>query len=987
MENKILSVKRVLSGKFLFFMWVFTLVIPVVMANFSITWLFRTTEDSNASFARSKLILECEMFREEVRVENYLERKLKEFFAKYDSQLADASPEKIRNILKSEIGGEIAGVIVHGKDTNDFEISLSSFCRQRLAAFPKVFTRRFLQVLSSQNNCEFFDSNLKRKMDLLNKTGKWEKIESDAISYVRRQFGLIAEIPIFPEKVAWSVSARLNSSVYFFYKPIYEEKKGRKFVSRGYFFFIRGTSISGLKLLKDSLKPMNSQLIRSITHLNHEINDIEGYKIEKISSFSRDLNGSHLTFTLPQSLLTHLAQSGSFFPGKIFKLCRKMPLLRVSLPASALKHPLEQYYSGIKFLSSILAILGTILFIRVALFGLEIPLSIRTKVISALIFIVCLPVCMLIVSYSTYLEFNMRFNQAELEDHMKQRLESMNKAFTGFSGEQQNTCLKIKESIEKILKTNPDQKVLKTHLEKVINSGIAQDAFIFDTSNRVIHVSNNSARLIGKIDPDEDSHIKLLTKALINIVESDGKINNGNRAEVLALANESFYIDARFGNIILNSCGRIMKLGNFSNGTKYSTLKIIHPLTGRFYGLLVIRFTEQMIVNAFIESWKKEPNRLSAGNFEQNLKDYFFVFTREDENLKFDEHLYTEIADFNRYRPMLELANKISSSIFWTDKFNDILETAYIRYFAEEPFLVLTLANKSIAKHPLLYAIIAILVYLLGLFIFIFYLFGQIYLMPINEFTKVSRAIGEGQRDCFPQIDAEDEFGELARSFEKMIIGLEQKEKLSQFVSGDVLKALETNDDAGLRPGGEKIEATVLFAGVPILVNSSENSSIAEKMRLLNLSISIAEEVAIECGGILDKVIENTFMIVFRASIDETNHAILGAEAALLLRKRFLSAGLSIESGLATGIVVSGRIGSKAGKLDFTVIGDTVNLASRLKSLAGKATETSIIVAPSSIRKLRGRGRVRFIERIPIKGKSREYPLYELLDIRQVNNA
>jgi len=93
-------------------------------------------------------------------------------------------------------------------------------------------------------------------------------------------------------------------------------------------------------------------------------------------------------------------------------------------------------------------------------------------------------------------------------------------------------------------------------------------------------------------------------------------------------------------------------------------------------------------------------------------------------------------------------------------------------------------------------------------------------------------------------------------------------------------------------------------------------------------------------------------------------------------------AGYYIRAGIASGNVVSGRIGSRLGKLDYTVIGDTVNLAARLKIEAAKAGTTGIVVAPSTIRGLRGQGRVAFIERVEIKGKSREYPLYELLELR-----
>ncbi len=90
---------------------------------------------------------------------------------------------------------------------------------------------------------------------------------------------------------------------------------------------------------------------------------------------------------------------------------------------------------------------------------------------------------------------------------------------------------------------------------------------------------------------------------------------------------------------------------------------------------------------------------------------------------------------------------------------------------------------------------------------------------------------------------------------------------------------------------------------------------------------------------------------------------------------------LDIYAGIASGTVISGRIGSYTGKLDFTVIGDQVNLAARLKNEALESS-SGLIISGSTMRLLKGKGRVNFLRRCSLKGKSREYNIYELYELR-----
>ena len=94
--------------------------------------------------------------------------------------------------------------------------------------------------------------------------------------------------------------------------------------------------------------------------------------------------------------------------------------------------------------------------------------------------------------------------------------------------------------------------------------------------------------------------------------------------------------------------------------------------------------------------------------------------------------------------------------------------------------------------------------------------------------------------------------------------------------------------------------------------------------------MTLAEVEIEKNNGVIDKIIEVSLMVVFK----QKTHVIDAARGAIYVYKKASEANIVTKAGLATGIIVSGRIGSKSGRLDMTVIGDTVNMAARLKAEA-----------------------------------------------------
>jgi len=161
---------------------------------------------------------------------------------------------------------------------------------------------------------------------------------------------------------------------------------------------------------------------------------------------------------------------------------------------------------------------------------------------------------------------------------------------------------------------------------------------------------------------------------------------------------------------------------------------------------------------------------------------------------------------------------------------------------------------------------------------------------------------------------------------------------------------------------------------------------------LLNDYFTLVEEALSQRHGVVDKFVGDTVMAVFHPRGDEVGATVRAAQAALAIhdliaplnaaRQRGGQAPIVLGVGIATGTVISGRIGSERGRLDQTVIGNAVNLAARLQQQALAHAPNGVIVDPACIRYAHGELRVEFIARVPIKGRSRTFPLYRLVGCR-----
>lgn len=188
--------------------------------------------------------------------------------------------------------------------------------------------------------------------------------------------------------------------------------------------------------------------------------------------------------------------------------------------------------------------------------------------------------------------------------------------------------------------------------------------------------------------------------------------------------------------------------------------------------------------------------------------------------------------------------------------------------------------------------------------------------------------------------------------------------------------------------GGKNVTATVLFSDIREFTTLSEKLGPQATVSLLNEYFTLMVDCIQRQGGMLDKFIGDAIMAAFGIPVVHEDDEDRGLRTAIAMMNALsnwnaerVAQGketVRIGIGLNTDSVVSGNIGSPK-RMDFTLIGDGVNLAARLES-ACKQYAASILISENTYRKLMGTYRIREIDRVVVKGKSEPVGVYEVLD-------
>ena len=297
-----------------------------------------------------------------------------------------------------------------------------------------------------------------------------------------------------------------------------------------------------------------------------------------------------------------------------------------------------------------------------------------------------------------------------------------------------------------------------------------------------------------------------------------------------------------------------------------------------------------------------------------------------------------------------------------------------------------------IRKETMFILILSFFIILLGIAIAV--LLGIEFSRPISKLVLATQEIGKGNFQYRLETVRKDEFGDLATAFNYMAEELWNKlmiqKSFGRYVSPEVLDMILTHpEDSWLK--GTRNDATILFTDVRGFTAYSENKRPEEIVEYLNEYFAIATQCILEQGGYVDKFIGDAVLGVFGVPITHADHAERAIKATLEMQKSFKEQGekngnplLSrIGIGVNSGVVVAGTLGSQV-KMEYTVIGDSVNMASRLNHLAGSG---EIIISKSVYESTKDLVSVEPLPPQSIKGKSEKVEAFRVLGRKEDQKA
>jgi class 3 adenylate cyclase len=258
---------------------------------------------------------------------------------------------------------------------------------------------------------------------------------------------------------------------------------------------------------------------------------------------------------------------------------------------------------------------------------------------------------------------------------------------------------------------------------------------------------------------------------------------------------------------------------------------------------------------------------------------------------------------------------------------------------------------------------------------------------PIDELVTASRKVESGDFNVEVKIRKNDEIGRLAASFNQMTLGLLQKEKyrsvLDMVADKQIAEELMTGK---IELGGEERYVTALFCDIRGFTSFTQSMSPKEVIAMLNEHFTPMTRIIYDHGGVVDKFVGDLMMAIFGApktSGDDAKNACLSALQMMKYRDKLnhdTGRVVRMGIGIATGNTVAGRMGS-TDRLNYTVLGAKVNLASRLCS---KAAPDEILIDEETLKQVQGMNvKIELFGELDLKGFNAPIRVYRLIALEE----
>lgn len=298
---------------------------------------------------------------------------------------------------------------------------------------------------------------------------------------------------------------------------------------------------------------------------------------------------------------------------------------------------------------------------------------------------------------------------------------------------------------------------------------------------------------------------------------------------------------------------------------------------------------------------------------------------------------------------------------------------------------VILLPARKVRHGAFFFLGILISISLLGVFIF-----SMTITNPIEKLASLIKVVAKGNFSVSARriIRSKDEVGDLAKAFDNMTEGLKERDKVKTLFSkfhGSTITEDLLNKQVGV--GGSNKEVTVFFSDIRGFTSFSESRTPEEVVGMLNEYFAIMVKIIQQNHGIVDKFIGDAIMAVWGAPKTSARDAQNAVRACIEMRKSLAELNtkrknkgqppIMIGMGLHTGPAISGTIGSDD-RMEYTVIGDTVNMTSRIES-STKAFGTDLLISEATAKTVEKEFALEKAGAAEVKGKSEPLNLYKVV--------
>jgi len=463
---------------------------------------------------------------------------------------------------------------------------------------------------------------------------------------------------------------------------------------------------------------------------------------------------------------------------------------------------------------------------------------------------------------------------------------------------------------------------------------------------------------------------------------------------------------------------RSLRIPIFIKLTALSTLLIFVVISTISFSMLSKQkkqFTGQLV------SLGESMVSIAASNAPDKLLggEYLALFQLVNNIAQNDQVIYAIITDENdiiKAHSNIEEVNKAYSppkNIMFLSKTSDAKVSSFIQggeeiLFFEKPITYqklnvgkvrLAISQKKILQNirnaKIFILVLTVIIIILGILLSLG--LSRYFSNPIMKLRESTKALGMGNFDHRVSINRNDELGDLGSAFNKMAEDLALKEKVKdsfgRYVTPEIVDLILANPDNQWMKGSE-VEATVLFVDIRGFTTLSEDKEPESIVELLNDYFAIVTDIVVKHGGHINKFVGDGAMAVFGTPVPTPQHAEAAVMAALDIQeeiarfdreKKMEDVAIQVGIGVNSGAMVAGNLGSQR-KMEYTVIGDNVNVASRLTSRA-KAGE--ILISRQTYELIKNKNSLKIEKRriASVKGRKMKIAIFNVLSLEEDQNG